>query len=339
MQKRYLWLDVLKVFLTFMIVMQHTISYSWTTLSIESMEWKIVNIFFLLSRSAVPLFVMCSGIGMLQKERSILSIWRKNIFLLLRAYVCWMLIYGIREVAISICEGNTNTRVLVNMVLKSILFGQYHTWFIIMLLGLYIITPFLFLIVQKKEYLQYFLVLSVIFTTIIPVIQRFEQLSRLYDVVKNINMNFVVGYTMYFVLGYYIVHYVKVKSMKCTAVLFCILFAAACYVSVLLSFAFGQANQEIFIEFSLITAILCCLIMLLFRQMLDEKENNRLITKIADLSQYGIVIYIVHPLILWTIPKQVGVISILYAILIWGAALVISIVINKIPFINKILYS
>lgn len=338
-ENRCLWLDILKAFLALIIVMQHSISHSWTTLPVTSTEWQILNVFFLFSRTAVPLFVMCSGIGMLSKERNIFTIWRKNIFHLLKVYVCWMLVYGIYDMISLYTSGYTETRLYVNALLKNILFGRYHTWFIIMLLGLYMITPFLSAITQKKDHLQYFIVLSVIFTTLLPVVQHFSQLSRLNDVIQNIHMNFVVGYSMYYLLGYYIFNYIPIKPFKHTVALFLMLFTGSCFISSYLSVQTGIPNQEIFIDFSFIAAIQNCLLMVLFRQLFEApKSRMHFYCKLASLSKYGIVIYIIHPLFLWIIPEHAGLMSLFYTVLIWIIALLVSIIIKKIPLINKFLF-
>lgn len=338
-ENRCLWLDYLKVFLAFVIVMQHSISPSWTSLPTESIEWQIINIFFLFSKTAVPLFVMCSGIGMLSKERTIFTIWRKNIFHLLKAYICWMIVYGIYDLISLYTSGYTEARLYINALLKSVLFGRYHTWFIIMLLGLYMITPLLSAITQKKEHLQYFIVLSVIFTTILPIIQHFSQLSRLYDVIQNIHMNFVVGYSMYYLLGYYIFNYVPIKPFKHPTAFFLIIFAGACFISSYLSVQTKIPNQEIFIDFSFIAVILNCLLMVLFRQLFEDPKSRIHFTgRLASLSKYGIVIYIIHPLFLWIIPEHADLMSLFYAVLIWIIALLVSIIIKKIPLINKFLF-
>lgn len=338
-ENRCLWLDILKAFLALIIIMQHSISHSWTTLPIQSVEWQILNIFFLFSRMAVPLFIMCSGIGMLSKERSISVVWKKNIFNLFKTYLCWMCIYSIFDMISLYASGYTEIRLYVNAFLKNILFGRYHTWFIPMLLGLYVITPFLYTIAQKKEHLQYFIILSIVFTTILPITQYFDSLSRLSVSIQNIHMNFVVGYSMYYLLGYYIYHHIRLKSFKHAKGLFLILFVGACFISSVLSIHTQIPNQELFIEFSFIVVVLNSLLLIIFRQQFETKKSNmHLFKKISSLSKYGIAIYIMHPLFLWAIPENAGLMSLLYAIIIWGISILISILIKKIPFINKILY-
>ena len=86
-QNRLLWLDCLKSFSTLLIVIQHSVSYEWVHLLTENnVIWKIINFVFMISKSGVPIFIMCSGIGMLQKERSIKDIFTKNVYGILKCY-------------------------------------------------------------------------------------------------------------------------------------------------------------------------------------------------------------------------------------------------------------
>lgn len=104
-KKNFLWIDIIKVFSTFLIVMQHSISASYTTFPVESPEWKIMNLIFMFSRMGVPIFFMCSGAGMLGRERSIKEVWCRNIFSLLKVYVGWMAVFGIKDVILIWIQG------------------------------------------------------------------------------------------------------------------------------------------------------------------------------------------------------------------------------------------
>ena len=147
---RLFWLDCLKAFSTFLIVMQHSISYEWVRLIDEAdFTWKIINFIFLISKAGVPIFIMCSGIGMLNKERTIKEIYAKNVANILKVYISWMLVYGSYHVYSLFVDGAATIRTVMNAVIKDIIFGQYHTWYIATLLALYLITPFLQLIVES----------------------------------------------------------------------------------------------------------------------------------------------------------------------------------------------
>lgn len=338
-QRKLLWIDVIKVFSSFLIVIQHSISSSYTTLSVNSYEWKFLNFVFMISRMGVPVFIMCSGAGMLARERSVKEIWQKNILLLLKAYIGWMAVFGIRDVVQIWIQGeNANLRVIVNAFMKCILFGKYHTWFIFTLLGLYAISPFLYMIVQKKEHLCYFLILSVTFTIILPMLSGVEQLDRFLAVTDNINMHFVVGYSVYFVIGYFFSTNQDPKWEKYAGAVFIISVAAAFVLSISMSVKTGGANQEAYGLFSPCGFLMSTSLMLLFKKYVSDEKNSVVLNKIAALQKYGIAIYLMHVIFVEIWAKGSGIYTLIVAGLIWILCLGISIAVYRIPILNQVLF-
>lgn len=337
--KNLLWMDVIKVFSTFLIVMQHSISYSFTTLPVSGYEWKIMNFIFMISRMGVPVFIMCSGAGMLSREHTIKEIWRKNIFGLLKVYVGWMAVLGVWDVIqIWIRGENANLRVMVNAFIKCILFGKYHTWFIFTLLGLYVITPLLYRIVQQKEYLFYYLLLSIVFTVILPVFSGVEQLDRLMAVADSINMHFVVGYSLYFVIGYFICRCMEHRWEKYAEIVFGLSVVTAYVLSIFISLQTEIANQEAYGLFSPCGFIMSVSLMVLFKKYIGEERKSWFINGIAALQKYGIAIYLFHVIFVEIWSKGSGMIYVLTAMLIWALCLGVSVMVYRIPLLNRVLF-
>ena len=338
-KSRLLWMDVIKVVSTFLIVMNHSISYSFTTLPVDGYEWKIVNFIFMISRMGLPVFIMCSGAGMLVRKRTIKEIWCRNILGLLISYVGWMSILGIWDVVRIWIEGeNASLRVLVNAFAKCILFGKYHTWFIFTLVGLYAVTPFLYMIVQEKKNLCYFQLLAIVFTIVLPLFSGIEKLDRLMAVVDSINMHFVVGYSLYFVTGYFIVQYLDHKWEKYAEIAFLLSAGSAYVCSVWMSLKTGGANQDAYGVFSPCGFLMSVFFMILFKKYIGEKRQGRVVNGVASLQKYGIAIYLLHVIFveIWT--KGSGMIYVLVAVLIWVLALGISVVAYRIPIVGQILF-
>lgn len=337
--KKLLWIDLIKVFSTLLIVVNHSISYNFTTLTVGSGEWKLINLVFMISRMGLPVFIMCSGAGMLIRERGIKEIWRGSIVSLLKIYISWMAVFGIID-ALQIWIGGENAtlRVMVNAFLKCILFGKYHTWFIFMLLGLYAITPLLYVIVQKKELLCYFLLLSVIFTLILPMLSGIGQLSRIYSVIESVHMQFVVGYTLYFLSGYYICWCMDKKWEKYAEILFVLSAAAGAFISMWMSEKTGYANQEAYTIFSVCGYLMSTSLMVLFKKYCGAERKSVFINKTASLQKYGIAVYLIHVLFveMWT--KECGMINLLYAVLIWLLSLGIGMITYRTPIIKRVLF-
>lgn len=338
-KKKLLWMDIIKVFSTFLVVMQHSISNSYTTLPVNSREWMIMNFVFMISRTGVPIFIMCSGAGMLAREHSIQEIWQKNILLLLKVYIGWMAIFGIRDVCQIWMQGeNANLRVMVNAFLKCILFGKYHTWFVFTLLGLYAITPFLYMIVQKKVFLYYFIALSIFFTIILPMFSGVEWLGRLLAVTDSINMHFVVGYSLYFVAGYFISTYMDHRWEKYAEVIFIISVVIAYVWSASVSLRTGAANQEVYGLFSPCGFAMSTSLTVLFKKYFDKERKPGIINTIAAMQKYGIAVYLVHVIFVESWTKISGMFTLIVAVFIWILSLLISMAAYRIPILNQMLF-
>ena len=331
---RHTWMDVIKVLSAFLIVMQHSISGAWTTLDVESSSWMVINIIFLLSRMAVPAFVMCSGAGMLSRERSISDVWKRNIWGLFRTYMVWMFIYGIWDCTLLIVAGEYNPIKWGSAIVKDIVFGHYHTWFIMMLLGLYMITPFLCVLFQKKYFLEYFLLLAIVFTVVLPQIEMVDKYGRLATTIANINMKFVIGYVLYFVLGYYL----TIKKWEISK--YCIWIFASCFIGVAffsryISINTGIANQELMQEFHPVALVFNILAFLCAKSIFENLSKDKVARKFLKLGKLGIAVYLMHPLFMFIIPKKSGVNSILVGIAIYGISLGISYLLGINKFSRK----
>lgn len=316
--------------------MQHSISHEWVNnLDNGNSAWRIINFVFMLSRTSVPIFFMCSGIGMLGRERSFKEIYTKNIWELLRIYICWMVIYGLYD-AYRLCCGSLATpRTIINVFIKNIIFGRYHTWFLVALIGLYAITPYLYLIVKYN--VSYFICLSILFTIVFPYLARVEELGRLYKVIENVNMNFVVGYTLYFVVGYYLYQIrltkkVKIATIICLGISSLLGYLLSCH-NVLLQ---GAACQEIYNEFSLFGFTMSITIFLLFRILFDKKEG-KVSKRVLDISRFGIGIYLIHPLFLPFVTEIHGVWVVCAGFLLWLGMVLIMKIISMCPGLRVLL--
>lgn len=344
------WIECIRVFSAFLVVMQHSISGVWTTLSPETPEWKIINLLFLFSRCGVPVFFMCSGMGMLAKERSIESVYKKNIAGILKIYVLWMLVYGVRDSINLVREGLGSFRTIRNAFLKDIIFGQYHTWFIMTLLGLYLITPLLYEIVKREKLLHYFVVLSIVFTVILPLAGEISGFGRLHDTFETINMRFVTGYVMYYVLGYWLsqmtwpqrrTYSISVKgrslfatytvSRKKAGIITALLLVGsslcAYILSNMISAASGEANQRVYGEFAPLGLLINVSLLMLFKILIASEKHRKFITV---LGRCGTGIYLMHPLLLPMASLFPGIGRIFGGIVVYLTALVICLILDKV---------
>ncbi|MBE5877614.1 MAG: hypothetical protein E7290_12100 [Lachnospiraceae bacterium] len=333
------WINCIKIFATFLVVMQHSISHEWVRLlDIGGSQWNIINFIFMLTRTGVPIFIMCSGMGMLSKERTVKSVYMNNIKNLVCLYIAWMLVFGIVDVCSMLSSPLATVRTVINALLKSILFGQYHTWFIIMLLALYAITPLLYEIAKRKNLLQYFLLLSILFTILLPYVRKVEALSRVNTVIQNANMNFVVGHTLYYMIGYYLSGCKLTKKRGLAACLMFILSAGAAFTLSNYQRSIVHSEcQSVYAEFSVLGFMMNISIFMVFRFLIENVKPGKVIHSfVSVVVKCGIGIYLFHPLILFLVKNLHGSVSILGGIGIWALSVTVMVILYHLPVVSRI---
>ena len=200
-KNRIIYLDLLRIFAIISVVLFHVIKHNWNVLDVNSNDWFIYNIFYPILKWNVPIFVMISGALFLNKKQDIKILYKKNILRILSIFIIWSLIYAIYTF---INDGNLNEAV------QTFFKGYYHLWFLYLIIGLYILVPILRKIIENENITKYFLILSGIFTFIVPMIITVIKIISInagetaQSIVDNLNINMFIGYTFYFVLGYYL---------------------------------------------------------------------------------------------------------------------------------------
>ena len=118
--------------------------------------------------------------------------------------------------------------------------SYFHLWYLPMLIGLLIITPMLWEIVNSargKQWEEYMIVLFLVFQ-ILPYTINYFSLpwkDHIMDILQTVQPEMVTGYIGYFILGHYLSHYEVSKKLEYLVyVLGVILILAAiglCYIS------------------------------------------------------------------------------------------------------------
>ena len=201
---RIVYLDYLRVYGTIAIMVLHTASQNWNNVQFDSYEWHVFNCFDALVRWGVPVFVMISGALFLSKDISIRLIYSKYVFHMLTAFFVWSAVYAIL------------TEKSVGDCILAALKGHYHMWFVLMITGLYICIPLMNSIIKTDLTARYFMILALFFAVIIPtaknLMEDFSDRSAfgyriaqaLFSDIGMFCVSMVMGYTGYFIYGYYL---------------------------------------------------------------------------------------------------------------------------------------
>lgn len=201
---REYYMDVARVISMIAVIVIHVGAINWYDAPFSLYPWGVQNLIDIISRFCVPVFLMMSGYLFLDPKRNIpiKKIYTKYLPRMLAAFFFWSFLYAL------ITSGFVSQRTLGNGVgvklLQDTFWGHYHMWYMYLVVGMYIITPALRPIAANKQAMKYFLVISYVFSYLIPTIQMvpfiYEHSARY---TGRLELDFIRGYVFFFLAGYY----------------------------------------------------------------------------------------------------------------------------------------
>lgn len=201
---REYYLDVARVLSMISVIMIHVGAISWYDAPFSLYPWGIYNLFDLLSRYCVPVFLMISGYIFLNPDKDIpvKKIYTRYLPRLICAFLFWSFLYAL------ITSGFLTQRTLSGGVGAALahdtFWGHYHMWYMYLIVAFYILTPAVRPLATNRKALRYFLIVSYIFSYLIPNIQMISVVYKYTGPYLNrLEMQFISGYVFYFVAGYY----------------------------------------------------------------------------------------------------------------------------------------
>lgn len=201
MRGRFYWMDLTRIFACFAVIVIHVAGASNTA----------NNVINTCCHCAVPLFVMISGANFLEKDIDIKTIWKKYIFPLFITFLIWSFIYAVYTSYTYYYQFDSNVLFgdnkfgFIKTVLINTINGHYHMWYIWMTIGLYSITFFVRKMVDSctEKQLFYFISVSFIYLSLVYITQ-YSVFTNFLSMITDIRLNFVMGFIIYYVGGYYI---------------------------------------------------------------------------------------------------------------------------------------
>lgn len=332
---RVYYLDFLRVFAIIAMICLHVSAQNWYITSVLSLEWNTYNFYDSIVRFCVPVFVMISGVLFLDpfKEITIKKLYSKYILRIGTAFCVWSVIYMIKRH--EQCTG-------VNWLIKAFVDGFHHMWFLYMIIGLYMITPFLRMIMKDKKMTEYFLILSLFLTFIIPGIAEFCPPLR--SAYKYLNFHFTLGYSCYFVAGAYL-NQVEIAGKKEKAIytLSIIGFLATIFISKEVA-AHRGTPYGYYDYFSVFVMLESLGVFVFFKNHMGNKNFSQpQINTIVKMSNYSFGIYLVHAFIIDVLAgfglntlsfHPVAAVPVI-TLIVFVISYIISAMIHKIPVLNK----
>ena len=175
-------IDILRIIALLDIILIHTLK--------SQNNFDILNFMFTFVSIGINLFIMISGYLLLDKEEDALIFYKKRFFSIIPLYILWSIIYIIyyKENPLYVIAGYR--------------YAAGHLWYIPMITGLYIITPWLRKVLKYCGRETGIVVLMWFIVNILNPALIFFKLPFL-----NLSAFPITGFLGYYILGYYIKKY------------------------------------------------------------------------------------------------------------------------------------
>lgn len=343
---RILYLDLLRVFSIFAMMFLHVAASQWMNTPVSSMEWQVFNIYDSLVRFCVPVFVMISGVFFLDPDRpfSMKKLFTKNIFRIVTAFLFWSACYAVPK---NIIQYRAFHMEAVKSTLKDFLVGHYHLWFLFTLVGLYLIVPFLRKICESKALMQYYLLMSFVFAWSMNLLKLVPVLERGIIVLQEqMNLFFFLGYSGYFVLGFYLSRYLVAKTARnLVYALGALSVCATIFGTSLRSLSAGVATEGLYSFLLPTTCLASAAVFLFFKENVSRiRFSRRAQSVVMLLSKGSFGMYLVHEfvnvlfkdILHFTTLTFHPILSVpVITVLVFAISFCISLVIHKIPVLTR----
>lgn len=193
------YFDVLRCAAIVCVVVLHAAAARWPYLEPDTVQWQVLNVYDGAVRFCVPIFFMISGALFLDPSRNVTiqSIVRRSLPRLAISYVVWSGLFALFTAFV--ITGYAGGWALVS----SWVTGHYHLWFLLALMGLYVVTPLLRRICESESLARYFVALAMLFAVVLPMLTPIPRIGPMVaTVLDTAQVHLVLGYSVYFVLGH-----------------------------------------------------------------------------------------------------------------------------------------
>lgn len=348
-KERIQWIDLARTIAIMCVVLCHSVEsvYQWDVDYVTALNMKseiFVFFSFTLGRLGVPVFMLISGYLLLNDvydENQCLQFWKRKWGHLLFCTEIWILIYHL------VLSWYNQQNLSINLIVRDLLFfhkvNMSHIWYMLMILGMYILIPFVSNALHTLDLktvkipIVFFIICAFVYPflttvcTILGVELGYLQLS----------LGFSGGaYGLYFILGYMIRKGTLLKVQNSILIVLAgMSFAATVYLQ-MLSYNHGVEYK---VWYDCVFVLLCSCSLF---ELLSRFHNVIFYKAVKYIAEYSFGIYLVHnifrlvlfPKILeFGFPNPVTVIGLWFTLMV--ASLICVRVISLIPKVGKyILY-
>lgn len=205
--KRVIKYDLLRILACFAVVLLHVSYGYWSVVDINSRDFTTMTVYNGITRFAVPVFFMLSGLFLLKPDRELnTKKWGIKILKLMIGFFLWSLFYAFQSVLYhGFLQGwGSVTQEMWSNAVTRLIMGHDHMWFLLDLAGFYLLLPILRKICADIKVTGYFLLLWVIVRFLITTVFPYIGGDRVIALTTSMHLYMLMGYIGYFVGGYYL---------------------------------------------------------------------------------------------------------------------------------------
>lgn len=294
---RLAYADLLRCAAMLAVIVVHVSGGSLEAAAVGSPAFQVLNLYDGLAHWCVPVFVMLSGMFLLDPGHS-LPLSKLFFGHILRIAVA-LTVWGTAYALVGQVTANGLSWESVQAALYQVLLGRtsFHLWFLYMIIGLYLVTPILRAFVRgaSRGDFHWFFLLVFLFACIIPTILRLRPSQTLSLYVNNLNLKLVLGYVGYYVLGYYLKAYSLSRPAEYLIYVLGILGAAVTVGGTAwLSQQRGMLVQTLYNYDSPNIALMSAAVFVFFRYVLGVSEERSRRQRVSGVAKISFGIYLVH---------------------------------------------
>ena len=308
--ERLTWLDLLRIAASLLIVMLNITANQLRAMPLESHGWQAVNVYLGLSRAATPLFTMMSGVLFLGlgKQRSLKQLFQGPLKKIVVIYFFWSFLYAVFTL---FTQNALFSSGVIPTLLKLTLESYDHMWFLPILISLYLISPFLQLILDQSdkaiiEYGVALLVVGLLGHTFSMGWGFLPFAEPLQAFVAKFPIGHLMLFAGYFLLGNVIDHYFKPNQLT-RWLLYLALPVGVLLNASLTHFASQQASETTLTfstPLSLMTFMVAVPIFWLFQNKIRQISFSTNTKKLfATIARQTLGVYLIHPMVLFGLDK------------------------------------
>ena len=345
---RLAYADLLRVTAMLAVIVLHLAGSQLGNVPVGSVEFHVLNAYGGLTHWCVPVFVMLSGMFLLDPKHNLSpsKLVFGHILRLAVALLVWGTAYALEaQIRVSGLSWQSLWTAFYQVLLGK---TQFHLWFLYMMIGLYLITPILRAFVRgaSRGDFHWFFLLVFLFASVLPTLLRLRPSQTIRLWVNNLDIHLVLGYVGYYVLGYYLKNYTLNRAAEYLIYILGALGAAATVGGTAwLSQRRGELIQTLYNYDSSNIVFMSVAVFVFFRYVLGISEERSRRQRISGVAKVSFGVYLVHVFFLIALDRlNITVLSFptalavpLLTVAVFLCSFAVAWLISKIPLVGRYL--